>query len=231
MVVPPEAVIAADICQRHGERALLIEARQGSDGRMHMLAVLDVDRGRVASEAKRSAAAGGDAPAIEVIDRATWDLLQRLQASGLVQFTGGAVRVLHQSASLSEHDGAAARIVAARATELLGTAARQLRKAQVLSAGGFPEEVAPLLASAITHAAAARLVSNGELPPEAGAATREQIRDLVEREELPRVALSILALPAPDALTAAKTNADVADLEPLLKATAEIVAACGGAAN
>ncbi len=231
LMVPPEAVIAADIRQRHGERALLIEARQGSDGRMHMLAVLEVDLGRVASEAKRSAAAGGDALAIEVIDRATWDLLQRLQASGLVQFTGGAARVLHQSASLSEHDGAAARIIAARATELLGTADRQLRKAQVLSAGGFPEEVAPLLASAITHAAAARLVGNGELPPEAGAATPEQIRDLVEREELPRIALSILALPAPEALTAAKTNADVADLEPLLKATAKIVAACGGAAN
>ena len=231
IVVPPEAVIAADIRKRHGERVLLIEARQGSDGRIHMLAVLDVERGRVASEARRSASAGEHVPAMEFIDRATWDVLQRLQASGLVQFTGGAPRVLHQSDALAERDGAAARIAAARATELRGLADRQLRKARVLAAGGFPEELAPLLASAITHAAAARLVATGELPPEAGAATREQVRDLVEREELPQVALSILSLPEPEALASAKTNADVADLEQLLKATAEIVAACGGGAK
>jgi hypothetical protein len=230
-VVPPEAVIAADLCQRHGERALLIEARQGADGRLRMLAVLDIDRGRLASEARRSASTGEHVPAMEFIDRATWDLLQRMQASGLVQFTGGAPRVLHQSDAPAERDGAAARIAAARATELRGLADRQLRKAQVLAAGGFPEELAPLLASAITHAAGARLVATGELPPEAGAATREQVRDLVEREELPQVALSILALPEPEALASAKTNADVADLEQLLQATAEIVAACGGGAK
>ena len=219
---PPEAVIAADLRQRHGERALLIEARQGADGRMRMLAVLDIDRGRLASETKRAVATGDGAPVIDVIDRATWDLLQRLQTSGLVQFTGGAPQVLHQSAALSEIDGSIARLAAARAKGLHELADRQLRKAQMLAVGGFPEDVAPLLASAIAHAAAAQLVGTGELPPESSVATREQIRDLVEREELPRVALSVL-----NALASAEVNACIADLEPLLKATTEIVTACG----
>lgn len=218
---PPESKIAADLCRRHGERALWIEARQGSDGRAHVLAVLDVERGRLASEARRLVSAGEGAPAIEVIDRATWVLLQRLQAGGLVQFVGGAPRVLHQSAALTEDDGAAARMAAARAAQLCSLADRQLRKAQVLAAGGFPEEVAPLLASAIGHAGAARLAALCELSPEVSAASREQVRDLVEREEMPQSAVSIL-----DNLASAEGNASAADIEPLLKAAAEVIAAC-----
>ena len=77
---PTGALIAADLCQRHGERALLIEARQGSDGRLRLLAVLDVDHGSLASEVRRLAAAVEGAPTVDVIDRATWNVLQRLQA-------------------------------------------------------------------------------------------------------------------------------------------------------
>ncbi len=218
---PPEVSIAAGLCQRHGERALLIEARQGSDGRTRILAVLDVDRGKLTSEVRRPAAAGDEVPAIEVIDRATWVLLQRLQAGGLVQFVGGPPRVLHQSATLTEDDGAATRMTAARAAHLRSLADRQLRKAQVLASGGFPEELGPLLASAIGHAGAARLAALGELSPEVSAASREQVRDLVEREELPQSALSTL-----DILASAEGNASAADMEPLLKASAEIIAAC-----
>ena len=218
---PTGALIAADLCQRHGERALLIEARQGSDGRLRLLAVLDVDHGSLASEVRRLAAAVEGAPTVDVIDRATWNVLQRLQANGLVQLVGAAPQVLHQSAALVEDDGTAARIAAARAAELRGLADRQLRKAQVLAAGGFPEEVAPLLASAICQVAAARLAAVGELPANVGAATREKILNLVDREELPPQALTVL-----DAL-ALPVSTVVADMDQLLQATAEIIAACG----
>jgi hypothetical protein len=51
----PEAAIAAELQRRHGERALLVEARQGGDGRIRMLAVRDLGREVLKGEAKRFA--------------------------------------------------------------------------------------------------------------------------------------------------------------------------------
>jgi superfamily II DNA or RNA helicase len=72
-IVPADEAIATDLASRHGERALLIEARLRGDGALQMLAVLDLEREALAAEAARLAAAmEGGAPAVEVIDRATW---------------------------------------------------------------------------------------------------------------------------------------------------------------
>jgi hypothetical protein len=215
-VARPEELIARDLSERLGARALLVEARQGEDGRARLLAVLDADAAGLAAEARRLEAADQSAPAVEVVDRATWALLQRLQASGLIRFVGEPPRRLHHSPALD--DDPAERLSIARAVELRGLAERALRKAQVLAGGGFPEEVAPLLASVIRLAAAARLVAQRELPPQADTATAEQVRMLVARQDLSRDALDILE--------AAADAASVASLERMLQATAEIVAAC-----
>ena len=41
-ILSPEEVLAHDLIQRHGERALMIEARTSADGRVRVLAILDV---------------------------------------------------------------------------------------------------------------------------------------------------------------------------------------------
>ena len=56
-IVSPEEAVAEELRQRHGERALLIEARTGGDGRVRILAVLDLDGEALAAEAKRHEAA------------------------------------------------------------------------------------------------------------------------------------------------------------------------------
>ena len=219
-VIPLEEVLAGELVRQHGDRTLLIEARQTDDGRTNILAVLDLDRAGLAAEIKRLAATGADGPSVEVIDRATWLALQRLQARGLLQFTGGAARVLHQAPTRNEGDEAA-RLAVARAAELRTLAERALRKAQVLATGGFPEEAPPLLVQAISHSVAARLALLGELPADATVATPGQIRELVERKALPLLVLASL-----ETVTQLADGATGSEVESLLKQTAQAVACC-----
>jgi superfamily II DNA or RNA helicase len=218
---PVEETVSEELKRRHGERALLIEARQAEDGRVRLLAVLDADPATLAAEARRLAApceGSAHAPAVEVIDHATWSLLQRLQASGVIQFVGTSPRQLHQSAALA--DDPAARQAAARAAELRSQAERQLRKAQVLAAAGFAEELTQLISSSVEHAAAARLALLGELAADTTRATPAQVRDLVVRRNLPAQAAELVNR------SSATTAPSGEDAEWLLAAAAEIIAAC-----
>jgi hypothetical protein len=89
-------------------RALLVEARVGGDGVIRLLAVLDLERQTLAAEAQRlEAATAAGAPAVEIIDRATWACVERLQAIGMLQRVEGPVRVLHCATAEAEGAGAA----------------------------------------------------------------------------------------------------------------------------
>ena len=179
-ILSPEEAFAEELRRRHGERALLIEARTGGDGHVRLLAVLDLDGAALAAEAKRHEAHREVGPAVEVIDRPSWLTMRRLAASGMITLAEGQSRVLHQSP-----DFVAAADPSfdpqARATELRGEAERMLRMARVLAAGGFPEEALPLIAKAIGIGAAARLAALGEIAAGVSVATPAQIRDLVDR--------------------------------------------------
>jgi len=181
-ILSPEEALAEDLRRRHGERALSIEARTGTDGVPRLLAVLDLDAEALAAETQRLLArADGAAPAIEVIDRATWLTMRRLAASGLVQLADGPMRVLHRTPEFAVD---ASGDPAARGLELRRQAERSLRMARVLSGGGFAEEALPLLARVLGTAAAARLALLGELPADVTMATPDQVRDLVDRGAL-----------------------------------------------
>ena len=219
-IVSPDEAVAEDLKRRHGEAALLIEARQGGDGRVRVLAVLDLGGEALAAEQKRLAAGDGNAPKVEVVDRATWAAMQRLQASGVLQLVEGPVRVLHRAPSLAEADVSVER-KAAEAAALHGRAERAVRMARVLALGGFPEEAPALLAKAIGDAAAARLVALGEQLLGATTATPAQIAALVERGALPPSATTTLAALWPSA--GLVSGAEVARL---LDVTEAIVAAC-----
>ncbi len=240
-IVSADEALAQELARRHGERALLIEARTRGDGRLGVLAVLDLAPEALAAEAARLAAqsagdqgTSGSGLAVEVIDRATWATMQRLQASGILQRVEGPVRVLHRAAEFAEPDPLAAAFVpdadhglavdqdhrAARAAELLAAAERSLRMAQVLVGGGFPEEAPPLIAKAIGQGAAARLSALGELPAGSAMATPLQIRSLIERNALPPQTANALADASPRAAPSR------AELDGLLAAAAQVLAAC-----
>jgi hypothetical protein len=209
-ILSPEEAFTEELRRRHGERALLIEARTGSDGRVRLLAVLDVEGDALAAEVKRHEAGHKIGPAVEVIDRLTWLAMRRLAASGMITLAEGQARVLHQSP-----DFAVAADPSfdpqARAVELHGEAERSLRMARVLAAGGFPEEALPLIAKAIGIGAAAKLAALGEIAAGVAIATPAQVRDLVDR--------GILAAQAEAALSdlwSVAGGRTVADVESLI---------------
>jgi len=192
-VVSAEEVVAEDIVRRHGEQVLLIEARTGGDGRVRILAVLDLDGAALAEEAKRHEGRSADAPAVEAIDRASYLALRRLAASGMIAMTEGQPRVLHQSPDFAAatEPGIDPR---QRSAELRAEAEKSLRMARVLAGGGFPDEALPLVAKAIGIAAASKLAALGELASgTATMATPAQVRDLVDRGALPAQAETALA--------------------------------------
>jgi hypothetical protein len=181
---------AVDV-QEDKEIAVLAE----SLGRPRHLAVLDLDKSALAGEAARLSSIGTFA--IEVVDRATWIAMRRLESTGLLQFTQES-RLLHRCATLRE-EGPESAFLAQRAAQLMGEAQRAVRMAKVLASGGLPEEVPALLAKVLQKAGAARMVERAELPAGSSSATDADIRRLVECDALPVDALNILDASRPGA--------------------------------
>ena len=65
---------------------------------LHNAAVLDADAASIDAERRRLAEGAKNAVPVEVIDAAAWDMLRRLSEAGVLAFTGGTPRVLHQAA-------------------------------------------------------------------------------------------------------------------------------------
>ncbi|HLH93819.1 MAG TPA: DEAD/DEAH box helicase [Xanthobacteraceae bacterium] len=215
-IVPAEEALTEELKRRHGERVLLIETRPRGDGMLTLLAVLDLEAAALAAERERLAsppARGGAALAVELIDRATWEAMQRLQASGIVQLANRASRLLHRAEGLTEpapQPAAQMSAATSRAAELRAAAERSLRMGEVLSRGGFPEEVPPLIAKAIAQAAAAQLAVMGELSEGMTEATPAQIRKLVGRGLLRPEAIDVLTDLSP--AEGAPSHAEIAAL-------------------
>jgi hypothetical protein len=203
--LPPEDIVVADLVERHGDKLLLAEARGGAGGRPKLMVVLDLDPQAMAAETERLAAV--ESVAVDVLDRTMWTAMQRLAASGLLQFTHQP-RVLHRSAALPAQPAEAdAPASDRRAEELAAEAQRTLRMAKVLACGGFPEEAPALLAKAVQKAAAARMAERAELPAGVSSASDTDVRRLMERGDLPADVFAILeagqpsaGAPAPDVL-------------------------------
>jgi superfamily II DNA/RNA helicase len=207
-IVTADEAIAEELRKRHGERALLIEARRGADGRLRVLAVLDLDADGLAAEARRAAERKDEStPAVEVIDRATWLAMRRLETSGMLKLAEGSIRILHRAAELVG-DGASDQ--GARAADLQREAERSLRMAKVLATGGFAEEAPVLIAKTLGCLGAAKLAMLGELPAGATTATTQQLRDLVDRGALPGRTATTLAGLWPAA--GAPSGAEIAEL-------------------
>lgn len=187
----PEEVLAADLRARYGERVLRIEARPRPDGAARVLAVLDLEPDVLADETQRLMSRDGGARA-EVIDRATWLALRRLVGSGLMAATGPAPRVLHTAPEFAD-DTPPGGAQADQAAEWRDVAERSARMAGVLAAGGFPEEVPPLLAKALRHAIAARNLAAGQASPDPSTSDPEQIRALLSSNTLSADVEAVLA--------------------------------------
>ena len=116
----------------------------------------------------RRAAAGATAPgggeglAVEVLDRATHEAIERLTASGLLHAGGEGTQELVRSPSLPPAAEVVARQRLAKCAEWLGGAERKLRMALLLAQGGFADEAMPALNACLDLANNARAAMSGE---------------------------------------------------------------------
>ena len=99
----------------------------------------------------------------------------------------------------------------------MADADRWLRMAKVLFAGGFADEASPLLAKSLRSVALALAAKRGESAAASG--PDDDIRRLVDEAALPAEALTVL-----EATNSAVGPATASDVEPLIAATARILA-------
>jgi hypothetical protein len=189
IAVSPADRLRADMLSRHGDALLLLTSRKGSDGREVFVAVLDADAATVVRErehlaqaaaavsgispdmvvpdmtvpgAVTSAAAGIGGLAVEVLDRATHEAIERLTASGLLHAGGETGPDLVRSPTLPPPAEVVTRQRLAKCAEWLGGAERKLRMALLLAQGGFADEAMPALNACLDLANNARAAMTGE---------------------------------------------------------------------
>jgi superfamily II DNA or RNA helicase len=97
-MLSPEEALVEDIKARLGDSLVLAEMRAD-----RMVAVIDGDEASIAAERLRLAARAG-AVSVELIGRNAWEAMQRLVETGVLQFVGGAARLLHRAAPPADTD-------------------------------------------------------------------------------------------------------------------------------
>ena len=193
-IVSVEDAAVEALRQRHGDSVLRIDSQTGADGSVRLLAVLDVHGDTLGIEAERlSRRSDAAAMPIEVVDRATWLALRRLNTLGMVRMADGARRVLYTAPELADetqaegpHDG--------QFGQWRDEAEKAVKMASLLTAGGFPEEAPPLLARALRLAVAARLGLAGEAPADIAAVSPDQVRRFVHGALAPEAERVLTAL-------------------------------------
>ncbi len=162
----PALELRDDLLARHGEGLLTLLSpgpAQDPGGKAGPLVlVLDAAPEELDNERRRLKQEG---LAVEVLDRESFATIRRLEAAGVLRFTGGEASELYRSPRLD--DGARA-VRLERARELAGEADRKLRMAALLAGGGFEAESQAPASEAATIALRALGVVHDQIKPENG---------------------------------------------------------------
>ena len=179
---PPDVAFSQDLAARLGSRLVALEARTDSQGRPTLLAVVDgpAEQNRpLAERLLRENFADSPAPALEVLDRSTFETIQRLVQSGVLKLNSP-TRVLHRDPALvaAEQPEKTRRRQAARRIE--EQAARKYRMSALLKEGGFVVEAVPSLREAVELCLkAASCLVGPSIEGPAGAVPLEEIETLL----------------------------------------------------
>ena len=162
--VDPWEALGGELRSELGDRLLRLETHLGRDGREVLLVVAEgVEWARIAEALSRHFEATASPPVLELLDRAAYEALERLVASGVLSFPAEGRRVLGSSAAPEPDPQREQRLAAARST--LAQAGRKIRMATLLAGGGFPVEALPALREGVELALQARAQAEGlDLP-------------------------------------------------------------------
>ncbi len=147
----PEDQLREDALARWRERLDLLEVHRSDAKPPTVIAVCD----RVDDAVRQSITEtvgehlGSQSPGVEILDRATYEIIQRLAAAGVLTLHTGAAETLHRGASLAQEHRHDRHRRISEARKRFEEAARKQRIAQVLAEGGFRREALVPLREAV----------------------------------------------------------------------------------
>jgi hypothetical protein len=147
----PLQVFSTDAVARLTEQLLVVESRAGTSGSPSILAVVDGPRERflpILQKSLQGSFAGQAAkPKLEILDRTTFETIQRLIAAGHLQPGSESVRRLYESPTLrASSSDQAARYAEAR--KIFEQGDRKSKMSELLRDNGFVTEALPPLKEA-----------------------------------------------------------------------------------
>lgn len=154
----PHEQLTSEFVAGLGDDLLLLEAHAAEGGRRTLLAVVDRPseaarrRAQLESVVRGHAGEGEEPPGLELLDRTTYEAIERLAAAGLVQLAATDRRVLYRSPQLTYRRAVEEQQRLLRARRSFDRAERKQRMARVLAEGGFPLEALPALTEALAGA-------------------------------------------------------------------------------
>ncbi len=143
----PTERLRQDILARWSERLDLLEIHAAGNGSPTVLAVVDRADEAARTQMTRSAEEhlAGQSPRVEVLDRDTYDAIQRLIEAGVLSLNAQGAKTLHHSPAVATRRAGEREKRLVEARKRFEDARRKQRMARVLAEGGFPREaLAPL---------------------------------------------------------------------------------------
>ena len=162
-VADPLEPLVRELRRHLGDRLLRLEAHTGRDGREILLAVTDgaIERSRIEELLQRRFAGDSPPPVLELLDRSTFETLERLAEAGILQVPREGRRLLHPSTLVDPQEDVERERRLAAARETLTQAERKIRMAAVLASGGFAIEALPALREGVELGLRARAQGDG----------------------------------------------------------------------
>lgn len=185
----PAAVVERvhqDLVALLDEGLLLLELHANQEGEEILMAVVDRPltgeaRARIEASLTENGGDGGSAPRLELLDRATFETVQRLIEQGVLQRAPAQRRTLHRSAVLADPEAAEQRRYLAEARSCFEAGERKRKMAVLLAGGGFAAEAVAPLGEAVEGAVACLAHLEGRSPGEGEAALLATLDDLCRR--------------------------------------------------
>ena len=167
----PYQTFHEDMVARLSDRLLLLESCQGAAGQPTILLVIQGDPQSYRPVAERlmreNFSASGQTPSLELLDRTTYETIQRLVGAGVLKSDKRDVRQFCCSPILSPIE-TVRKGFHKEAREAFSKAERKMRMGTVLAEGGFPVEALSSVQEAVELALKASAYLSGEEGPGAG---------------------------------------------------------------
>ena len=148
----PYEMLRDDLSARLSERLLLLEVSGNGTDRKSVLAVVDGAAAQLAPVIEKSLrdrfGENGNAPLLEILDRHTYETINKLLDSGVFKRSAPHVR-LHQSPLLADATSVLRERRRSEAWKIFEAADRKMRMSALLVDGGFPVESLPSVHEAV----------------------------------------------------------------------------------